>query len=823
MRKNILLLLLIIGISFLNNLYANEEKTSSIVKIITYKDIFGKYIEKTSLGSALIINKDGYILTSSNSIGENSDYINICLVSEVNNKTDCSYTATLIEQNDNLGVAILKIDSKDIFGNIVDFSKLSFLEIDYNYESKIKNEVYILGYNLIDSITKVKSLVTDVLTYGDNEYIKTDIWSSDGIFGKTLLSKEGKIIGIQKSLTGEPINNWDSYIKINGLKSFIDSNIAKNTPSQELTNFIENKKLLDKVNIDKKISDLFFNFSFPNDYEVKRYFKDKNIVLIPNKKDESLIKNLEVSLEKIPNIKDENEFLSYLNRIGFYDNITQKLDFRKIGGIDFYIVTDIFKTNIRVSEKIDKYIARVGENNVIFLTINKPVFNNSDKDAKVKSNLDKLITSISFYKEKIKDIKFDFQMKSPFVTILTGSILSENLGFGLMYYGNLYDYFKISVKELKKENGKGKTIEEIYENDTKGIEGDYKSMIKFLGHKGYIYCDNSFFVAKNEAGKKIEQRLCVINIYENIVGNNNKEYYLNGILLSDKDKMIENIGKTIDYLKNNLEINKIGDSITKIPNIYNEIVPLSFNDIKYQSDNYKLMLKKLIKYNLIDDGFYLNPDEPIKWDNFIYNYFRFKYNYVFNTKNCIGTNYTCFYKNNYVEINGKKTSFYNVFREMKIPLNYYVDYEKANIFTDYIDLKLVGVKSEFSEEWFKKYDKLKKNSVYNDILEKVDLFYNKRFGTDKKTIYNLLDVSEDEDLSYFQTKNSYFSNISLKIFVRDLYKKGQYDFSSKNKIDITKWCSGNYINKCYRVMTKSMMIDLLVPKIDFTIFDETLE
>jgi hypothetical protein len=104
---------------------------------------------------------------------------------------------------------------------------------------------------------------------------------------------------------------------------------------------------------------LFFNFSFPNDYEVKRYFKDKNIVLIPNKKDESLIKNLEVSLEKIPNIKDENEFLSYLNRIGFYDNITQKLDFRKIGGIDFYIVTDIFKTNIRVSEKIDKYIARV--------------------------------------------------------------------------------------------------------------------------------------------------------------------------------------------------------------------------------------------------------------------------------------------------------------------------------------------------------------------------------------------------------------------------------------------------------------------------------
>jgi hypothetical protein len=75
---------------------------------------------------------------------------------------------------------------------------------------------------------------------------------------------------------------------------------------------------------------LFFNFSFPNDYEVKRYFKDKNIVLIPNKKDEFLIENLEISLEKIPNMKDEKEFLSYLERINFYDKVVQKLELKKI-------------------------------------------------------------------------------------------------------------------------------------------------------------------------------------------------------------------------------------------------------------------------------------------------------------------------------------------------------------------------------------------------------------------------------------------------------------------------------------------------------------
>ncbi len=823
MKKNILLLLLIIGINFFNNLYANEEKTSPIVKIITYKDIFWKYIEKLSLWSASIINKDGYILTSSNSIWENIDYVNICLVNEINNKTDCNYTATLIEQSNSLWVTILKIDNKDIFGNDVDFAKLSFLELDYNYKSKINNEVYIFWYNLTTSITKVKSLVTDILKYSDNEYIKTDIWFSDGIFWKTLLSKEWKIIWIQKSLSWEPINNRDSYIKVDGLKSFIDSNIIKNTPSQELANFIENKKLLNNVNTDYKINDLFINFSFSNDYEVKKYIKDKNIILIPNKKDEYLIRNLELSLEKIPNMKDENEFLYYLERINFYDKVTQKLNLKKIWGIDFYFVVDIFKTNQKVTEKTDKYIARIWDNNIIYFTITKPVFNKSDKDLKVKLNFDKLISSMSFNKEKIKDIKFDFQIKSPFISLSTWSILNESFGYWIMYYWNLYNYFKISVKELKKENWKWKTIEEIYENDTSGIEWDYKSMIKILWHKWYIYCDNSFLVAKNENWKKIEQRLCIINIYEDIIGNNNKEYYLNWILLSDKDKMIENIWKTITYLKNNLEINKIWDSSTKIINIYNEIVPFNFNDIKYQSDNYKLILKKLIKYNLINDWLYLNPDEPIKWDNFIYNYFRFKYNYVFNKNNCIWLNYTCFYKYNYVNINWKKISLYNVFREMKIPLNYYVDYEKSKIFTDYIDLKLAWVKVEFSEEWFKRYDKLKKNSVYYDILEKVNLLYNKKIWTDKITIYDLLNVSVDEDLSYFQTKNIYFSNTSLNIFARDLYKKGQYDFSSKNKIDISKWCSWAYINKCYRVMTKSMMIDLLVTKMNFTIFDETLE
>jgi hypothetical protein len=75
---------------------------------------------------------------------------------------------------------------------------------------------------------------------------------------------------------------------------------------------------------------LFINFSFSNDYEVKKYIKDKNIILIPNKKDEYLIRNLELSLEKIPNMKDENEFLYYLERINFYDKVTQKLNLKKI-------------------------------------------------------------------------------------------------------------------------------------------------------------------------------------------------------------------------------------------------------------------------------------------------------------------------------------------------------------------------------------------------------------------------------------------------------------------------------------------------------------
>ena len=45
----------------------------------------------------------------------------------------CHYTASVIARDPDKDIALLVIDPKDIFGNVVDFSRLEVLPIDYNY------------------------------------------------------------------------------------------------------------------------------------------------------------------------------------------------------------------------------------------------------------------------------------------------------------------------------------------------------------------------------------------------------------------------------------------------------------------------------------------------------------------------------------------------------------------------------------------------------------------------------------------------------------------------------------------------------------------
>lgn len=820
---------LIIFIISINKLFAAWDVFLPVVKIVGYRDVFWKNIDEIWVWSAFFVNKEGYIVASSsivkNSKNEFSDFFNICLTKDYSLKLDCSYTASIIDFDKDLDIAMLKIDNKDIYWNEIDLTKLSFLDIAYNYVIKSQEDFYSIWFSSLwsEGIMKKKWKFTWTASYNNHKYLKSDAYIIGKYSGWAFVNKDWDIIWISTAQVWNLLSPWILYsIDINEVKDFIDKSITK-TPTvlQKIDNFTKNKTILNKINNDFRISDLFLNFSFTKDYEIKKYIENKWFTLEKKYENDYLIDSFEVYLEKNINIKTDEDFLYYLQDKGFYSYAFHKIYKKKIWWIEFY--TPIYfsdKSNWELVE-FNTYAGRLWDN-VIYISLKKPVYSKNEENKKVKTNLDKIFNSINFNTSKINDIKFNYSFSLPNISVLTWSLLNDYTGNWLNYYWNLSDYFLFSLEEFNKENWKWKSFEEIYKEDTKWIENDFKSIIKFNWHIWYIYCKKDDIKKKNEKWKSILQNACVINIYEWMLWDNNKEYYLKWTLLSNKKSIVDNLTKTFNYLEENLVIDKVRDWGNKISNIYKNIIPLKFKDIKYQSDNYKSVLKNLVKYKLLFNGFYLNPDEPIKWKDYVYSYFRYRYNYGFNTKYiCSSGKYTCLYKNNYVEINWRKTSLYTIFKDMKIPLDYYVDYDKAKVFNEYVELKLAWINAEYSEEWIKKYEKLKENSDFSEINNKLNLYKNSKFWSENVSIYDLIGIGEGDDISYFQTKNTYFMISTLKLLKKDIYKKWKYDFASKNKIN-NDYCTWEYINKCYRVMTKSLMIDLLVPEIDFTIFDKSL-
>lgn len=836
MKNLSLIKVILLSVFLVNSLsfsYASGDDLSPVVKVVSYKNIYWKYIEELGWWSASIINKDWYIVTNNHVVddgnGNVSDYFNICLSKDDSKKPDCFYTATFVERDKDLDIAILKIDSKDIFWKDVNLSELSYLTPDFTYEIKAQNDAFAIWFPWIwsETITKTKWIISWITDYNWHKYIKSDTLISWWNSWWALLNKDWKLIWVPTFLVWWWYDPSIGYsISIKEVKSFLDKNLVKKVSSWNLDNFIKNKIKLDKINNDLKLSDKFLNFTFSKDYEFKNYIEDKWFILKPKLEWEYFVSSLYISLDWVAELNTEEDFLYYLEKNRYYSKSWQKLIKKEIWWIEFYTPVYIWDTTMWESSDYNLYIARIWNNKMITMVVEKPAFEDSEKNKIVKSNVDKVFSLINFNKETLVNVWFSFDLNSPNLSVLEWTVLSDKDWVVLNYYWNLYDYFQFEVSDFLVDDWKWKDIEEIYKNDTLKIENDYKSMISIAWHKWYIACKNDDYRVVDEKWKDIMQNICIINIYGDILWTNSKEFFLKWKLISDKKKIEKNLATTLEYLENNLVLEEFWDGETKLVNVYENIVPLSFKDIKYQSDNYKKVLKKLVKYNLVKNSLFLSPDKPIKWKEFLYDYFRFTYNYSFNTKyTCEWGEYTCLYKNNFIEIDWKKVSMYDLFKEMEIPLDQYVDYDKTEVFVTYMNMKLSWVTDEFSDEWFLKYKELSNDSVFSDVKQKVDEFNNKIYWKDNMWIQNLLwwEYWYVDKIKYIQTKDVYFDKTTWNIVVKDLYKKWKFDFSSIKSLKEKTSCDEDKSDNCYKVLTKSLMIDLLVPNIDFTIFDPSLK
>jgi len=92
---------------------------------------------------------------------------------------------------------MLKIDPVDIYGNPVDYTKFSTINIDFSYEPKNQDETIAIGYPWIgaDTISETKGIVSGVSEYNGYKYIKTDTLIAGGNSGGAFV-RDGKLIGI---------------------------------------------------------------------------------------------------------------------------------------------------------------------------------------------------------------------------------------------------------------------------------------------------------------------------------------------------------------------------------------------------------------------------------------------------------------------------------------------------------------------------------------------------------------------------------------------------------------------------------------------------
>lgn len=201
MKKRAVLLAVIMGIMFPTAAFA-ESEISPTVKILSYDYSSGE-ISPEGLGSATLITRHGHILTNHHVIQSYydedgiADAFQVCFTeTEAPESPACTGTASLIDYNESMDLALLKINSKDILNKSIDFS--GYLEYDNNANPGIGDDITTIGYPVVGgvSITYSTGKISGFSLENNINYIKTDAHISSGNSGGTVTDEDGNFIGV---------------------------------------------------------------------------------------------------------------------------------------------------------------------------------------------------------------------------------------------------------------------------------------------------------------------------------------------------------------------------------------------------------------------------------------------------------------------------------------------------------------------------------------------------------------------------------------------------------------------------------------------------
>ena len=185
---------------------AREDVTTVVAKV---EPAVVRVEVEDGMGSGMIIDKSGYILTS-NHIVEDAQSATIILTG------GGQYQGTVIEKDETRDLAIIKITASGFDFPVVILGNSDKLESG--------EEVIAIGYSLgLEGRTTVSKGVISALRYSNSvRYIQTDAAINPGNSGGPLINLNGDVIGIVTfKFVGEAVEGMGFAITINDAKPFI--------------------------------------------------------------------------------------------------------------------------------------------------------------------------------------------------------------------------------------------------------------------------------------------------------------------------------------------------------------------------------------------------------------------------------------------------------------------------------------------------------------------------------------------------------------------------------------------------------------------------
>lgn len=605
-------------------------QNSPVVQVVSYKEPLGLYFSLQGWWSGSIIDNQGHIITNNHVVDDGaggiSDDFAICMTDDPALPPKCYYTASVIDRDINADIAVLKLDTTDIFWKSVNFSTLSTLPMNTEYIPESGDTVTAHGYPWVwaNTITKTQGIVSGTVQHNGQTYIKTDTLIAGGNSGGPLV-KEGALVGVNTFLVGGGYDPSLGYsLSIREVADFLAQALSQKKPLQ--TNNVQFSHFLQTVeNFSTKntIQDPLISIRLPEKYTLQSYIPSTSLLAILSDANTTSVTSFGFYHTQIPRISDVTMLQRYLG----YEMGAQDIELSPvmIGGKTFYEV--IFtQDNSQKTKNVYIYVSLVDETHLLVLYLETPVPTKNTLDAlekSVKSFLQNVTFPWTFIFPKTPNVALPMWIR--LLAQRTSSLsydVTEYRGFLWYFIRNRQDFVLMKNylwsfwqrAQVAVFRNSFETEDMTPEMWLKDLTKDMyqmpvlKKQITYKWHDGFLICLNDSLLDMDWKKQDIISCETVIFVGEK------REYILSihMILAQEQRTRIEKL--MIQYMNKVLDVPNIGETVFSP---WDQTVHISYTDVGNQTPAYQQVLSMLISYGVLQKHPQFWWDTPLLWRDYI--------------------------------------------------------------------------------------------------------------------------------------------------------------------------------------------------------------